>query len=479
MTRLRTVCLVTLLATLNACGPESFNSESRLSHDFGNLSRNEDTPHQPCTITEPALLPKATRYVREIFEYMAGANSGTFKGELAPDKFCVEVEPKDKVNAFAWARTRRILFLTGLLERLENDAQIGGVMAHEMAHVSMRHDVVRAAPGVDSIAWRKVHDDIEKTSEELIALGRELDGHELVIDKVLDPAVDKWLDKKERIQGVEKAFVTYFEWRSHPQRRSALYALPQGDLTLMQSDEGSSRLDATVDHSKDMAKFTARELLMLNEDQIAEQQESDKEVVALQASLVRAITELRAGVGSLLTEDERNSYRKTFAQMAPIEQKSFELMKIEDALRIKMEDLERGLPEGVAQNWKEQEADEVGLEIHLRSELDLLDYRWLSSPSRESLMNMPVDGMGAKGCKIDSEPSRGIKSHPAACWRIWNTVIKEQQAHSAEYAPLLRNAVKRDLPLSVSLTEVKQEITEFKLRQGSKAEARQEPDLAP
>lgn len=82
------------------------------------------------------------RYLRRIFEHIAVANKETFSGNLSPQNFCVGVEVNDICpRAFADPTSRNIAVFTGLIVLAKNDSQIAAVMAHEMAHNSMRHTI--------------------------------------------------------------------------------------------------------------------------------------------------------------------------------------------------------------------------------------------------------------------------------------------------------------------------------------------------
>lgn len=86
--------------------------------------------------------PVATAYVNALFQHIARNNPEVFRGDLAPDEFCVGIK-YHPIAGRAWAQAdrRTIVFDTDMLMRVQNDAQLAGIVGHEMAHVSMRHFV--------------------------------------------------------------------------------------------------------------------------------------------------------------------------------------------------------------------------------------------------------------------------------------------------------------------------------------------------
>lgn len=85
-------------------------------------------------------VPKATAYVTEIANRIMRANPEVFRDDLAPENICIGVQFNNAGGrAFANAASRSFFIETGMLTLAQNDAQIAIVVAHELAHISMRH----------------------------------------------------------------------------------------------------------------------------------------------------------------------------------------------------------------------------------------------------------------------------------------------------------------------------------------------------
>jgi len=88
-------------------------------------------------------------------------------------------------------------------------------------------------------------------------------------------------------------------------------------------------------------------------------------------------------------------------------------------------------PGGRRYNWSEQEADEVGLELYLRSGFKWSSYVWIET----AIMGKDE----SEKCLHDNiekhvAPTRGTKSHPEDCWRMYNNLVTEAELHKTDYA---------------------------------------------
>jgi predicted Zn-dependent protease len=84
--------------------------------------------------------PALQDYVRRVGERLAYTPSGSDSGF----KFTFTVLNDASVNAFALPGGPMFVF-TGLLKAVDNEAQLAGVMAHEMSHVILRHGTHEAS----------------------------------------------------------------------------------------------------------------------------------------------------------------------------------------------------------------------------------------------------------------------------------------------------------------------------------------------
>ena len=121
-------------------------------------------------------LVKAHAYVNKIKDRIVQNNLDVFNGDLAPDKICIGVEFKD-IGGRAWADagTGTIKMETDLIMRARNDAQLAVVIAHELAHLSMRH-TLDASPvtGTRRAEIQSVMARIRQLNESIRALGKDM-----------------------------------------------------------------------------------------------------------------------------------------------------------------------------------------------------------------------------------------------------------------------------------------------------------------
>ncbi|AGH94546.1 M48 family metalloprotease [Pseudobdellovibrio exovorus] len=86
--------------------------------------------------------PSTVRYTQQLMQHIMENNSDVFHGDLAPENFCIGITD-NRVGGRAWAdsKTRTMVIDPNLVLRVQNDAQLAWIVAHELAHVSMRHYV--------------------------------------------------------------------------------------------------------------------------------------------------------------------------------------------------------------------------------------------------------------------------------------------------------------------------------------------------
>ncbi len=81
-----------------------------------------------------------------VSEYVNRLGQNLVRNSDAKVPFTIKVLDSDEVNAFALPGG--YLFVnTGLIERTESEAQLAGVLAHEIAHVAARHGTRQATRG--------------------------------------------------------------------------------------------------------------------------------------------------------------------------------------------------------------------------------------------------------------------------------------------------------------------------------------------
>ncbi|MFO0679375.1 MAG: M48 family metalloprotease [Polyangiaceae bacterium] len=111
--------------------------------------RETKTGLAKCDDSESARgLTKSKRYLEEIVAALVAANPTTFRGALAPEKFCIAVVVGEDRNGNADPFSGLVRIETSVIARAANDAQVAGIVAHELAHVTMRHGVVEYDLGI-------------------------------------------------------------------------------------------------------------------------------------------------------------------------------------------------------------------------------------------------------------------------------------------------------------------------------------------
>lgn len=130
-------CILSL--SITSCDPENSTPNLfTLSDDaaFGMQMKDEmlSNPSE-FPILDPIAYPKAYDYMERIKGELIASGEVAYVDQFPWEIYIID---KDIVNAFA-TPGGYLYFFTGLIEELENEAQLTGVLAHEMAHCARRH----------------------------------------------------------------------------------------------------------------------------------------------------------------------------------------------------------------------------------------------------------------------------------------------------------------------------------------------------
>ena len=132
------VCLLSIPSL--AQGPHRFQPGFNLFSKQQDIQLGEESAAQVrkqfTVINDPVL----TEYVNRVGKRLASAKEAQDSG--FPFTFEVVAEPS--INAFALPGGHMFIH-TGLLKAVENEAQLAGVMGHEMSHVILRHGTNQAS----------------------------------------------------------------------------------------------------------------------------------------------------------------------------------------------------------------------------------------------------------------------------------------------------------------------------------------------
>ncbi|MDQ3230199.1 MAG: M48 family metalloprotease, partial [Pseudobdellovibrionaceae bacterium] len=127
------LCLMVYLLNSGCGSPE----DSALDHTLGKTSRQRKVPLQACKPSKTSD-PKIA-YLQTLLTTLMKANPNTFKGDLAPSKFCLSIDPGQEINASGNPLNGNITVNVGLIKAMNTDAEVAGVLAHELAHITMAH----------------------------------------------------------------------------------------------------------------------------------------------------------------------------------------------------------------------------------------------------------------------------------------------------------------------------------------------------
>ena len=108
-------------------------------------------------VLDPVAYASAYTYMNQMMQRLLQSDAFVHKDDFT---YSITIINKDVMNAFA-VPGGKIYFYTGLMKYLDNEANLAGVMAHEMAHVDRRHSSQQLsyAMGVDMVISLLIGDD--------------------------------------------------------------------------------------------------------------------------------------------------------------------------------------------------------------------------------------------------------------------------------------------------------------------------------
>ncbi|MDQ3231726.1 MAG: M48 family metalloprotease [Pseudobdellovibrionaceae bacterium] len=372
------LCLMVHLL-ISGCGsPE----DSALDHTLGKTSRERKVPLKACKPSNTGD-PKIA-YLQTLLTTLMKANPNTFKGNLAPSKFCLTIDPSQKINAVANLLDGTISVNSGLIKAMNTDAEVAGVLAHELAHITMAHtgnlenDKVVASP-----AYKK--------------LSTEAEGFNTKI-------------KQAKAGAYTALRAAYLKDATIPAALRSLKSYPDFKILL----DNIGKISVTVLSDVDAQAEFFDDFLWIRDTISFDLQELAKIKANKGWASVNAIVE--GTVNAYLTHEDALYAAHDKISKLPRDQ------IIQDGA-------------GAAQNWMEQEADEVGFELYLRAGFKPQKYVVVHDVvMSQSKTDKACAAMLAKG----TLPKRGQASHPDSCWRVHNINKRELITHT-EYAAFKGN----------------------------------------
>jgi predicted SprT family Zn-dependent metalloprotease len=396
--RLARCAWITTLIALpahQACKPSGDN-ESGVQHGFGNTM----VPRQdffPCKeIPAAPGYSETVRYLNNLKDVITRANPKTFQGDLAPENICIELDTSDRgAGGGAYGDSGRIMIERLAVKEAGSDAQLGGLLCHELAHVSMYHmrtsrssrngEFLNFTHGIGPDRYFQQLQQYPNYRSEKQAL-------DLL---------------NRRLAEVEREYVT--TQAQFPQL--AEIALPKDILESAKKDEVGAK--AAMDY---LAKCTteACQRLKVSNDKVS-------------------------ALGNEKNELHNNKI--------PLQE--YRVYQVAGAI----------LPPEIMLTWLEREADEVGLELCARAGFDtrkLLSHRerrLLGTGSdyamqrfnecRVAIGKALANVSSAKDpygrvVEIPISDAKFPGPHPEECWRLFN-LERELQLHAKEFQPFQRN----------------------------------------
>lgn len=140
----KSLLLFSMVST--GCKPK-FPTESETRHVLGDTVQKRDMALMSCKEQEEAAKnPKtaqAKKYLEKVLDTLITENNlstAVFTGYLARKNLCIAVVyDNNSSNAQADPLTGLITFYSGIFREMDSDAQVAGVLAHELAHVTLNH----------------------------------------------------------------------------------------------------------------------------------------------------------------------------------------------------------------------------------------------------------------------------------------------------------------------------------------------------
>ena len=375
-----------IIALTLSCGVENY---SQLQHDWSHLHRNaEPSMTSQCKSRnlkdgseKSKVLNKANNYLRKMMHHVITqtnqnlSDSGLpeiFKGKFGEGRFCIDAQDSSKINAYANPMTGNIYAELSILKLAENDSQVATFLTHEIAHILLAHSSDYISPK------RRISDlpgfDPQRLNDVVKSCKPAVGYTNLPLSMVR--AVFRRTAEVEKIENQ----ISYYRYMYGGEIPAIIRCNAAGKLQTLLDDVVLEGNKLVLGKPKSLrwgwADFKKRFYKVRNNTEL---QDAFKDA----ASIVSIIeTDLGASIDGYF-------------------------------------------------NWKEKEADEVGMEIMYRSGFNITEvskfwYRMMDAKGRES-----------ERCRKEilagkSQP-RGKGSHPHTCYRIQDLSVKEIEKHSKNY----------------------------------------------
>lgn len=426
--------------------------DSGLNHDFSKLSLGEMAQNELEACSQPLYKAKSTaspakekaikmqasisKYIKHLAHtIMTRVNNSLeadgleplFSGVFAPSKFCFAANNslKSPPNATMQPRNLTMTFTPSLLHKLKDESSIASVICHELAHATMNHGFHQLDPLVTGKVFS--HADDEKVLNS-------------AMDRLKDIRLDIDLKIVEKVYGKDSS--QYHELSKISSRIESFF---------------SSRLLTAIIH------FVAKSHLLtdqifLNDSyaqifEIFKDSYSEKNIALIPIALDENEAELWSRFVANMdivanTNDEESVYTQG-ESFSPQSALAYVRSFSEQLSEVYHGDKYTYL------NWRESQADEVGLELCARAGIDISKY----GDFFRHLVNRFSDNQEALDSCIEriesgNLPSRSTATHPDSCWRLFDVTIAEPNKHQADYEALSKQIEITPLATAEMLNQV-------------------------
>ena len=325
-------------------------------------------------------LDDATKYLNKLAALIAENTNNSakadgiaepFSGKFALDNFCIEVVDLPENNAYSLPKFGNIYFDIDMMKNANNDAQVAAILSHEMAHILMAHNSDHISPNLRP-------SDLGATKELETMRAQCGDLQHLRLDSEV---FGRFADRNETTKEIDDRLFSFFLDRK--ERELVFSLMHECDFAIQRQEDIKTMID-------------------LSKDKLA-----------------------------VASDDSKNTWNEDMANYYKSLKDENAMKVLEDYKKIKNRIFSEFKEPDAIHNWKEQEADEVGLEILYRSNFNVKEaYRfWMFELQRnEGTVEECGQKMGS-GEII----ARGDKTHPDMCHRIKNLAYSELRKHAEHY----------------------------------------------
>jgi|GEM_PF-4049452 len=400
------LCAVVSLIAVTAC---RHTNAADVKHEFGKIALS-DLPLNCVQSPTPPEHQELQSYARSVLNHLIEKNKNQFPSEYTSDRFCIEIMPNAYPNATAHSSGQLDIHV-GIIAGTANDAQFASVIAHELAHILNFHQAK---------AKTNLPDDKDY-------------GATVARLKNLHPIFETSRDERTHMSGTRQLI--------EPLGDGALKAFSNYKLISVAYLEAMPQADVQQGLDDFLAKLRDNSLApeFLNSSQNHDNRDYWPAVTLLAMARDSRINLMNHIVNPEMKARFNAAEQKIFANIWDGMQIAPELSLLRRAKR--EYEISKEGPE-VANNWIEQEADEIGLEMYLRAGFPPSEMTNFFSNLRKLKDNTESEGGALRGDEVSrlaldlTDCFRGEGIHPALCWRIQD-VKNELQKHQLEYESII------------------------------------------